>query len=72
MVGVVTATANSASFFKQTGVLPQNVNYAIKEEVLVNFLRSHIDMPEPSLIERVVGTSLEQAEAATVRVVCAK
>ena len=35
---MVVATANVAKFFKMTGNLPQNVNYAIKSKVLIDFL----------------------------------
>ena len=38
VVGVVVATANVARFYKMTGNLPQNVNYAIKSKVLLEFL----------------------------------
>lgn len=41
VVGVVVATANVAKFFKMTGNLPQNVNYAIKSRVLLEFLNNH-------------------------------
>lgn len=40
VVGVVVATANVARFLKLTGNLPQNVNYAIKSNVLLDFLKS--------------------------------
>ena len=39
VVGVVVATANVARFYKLTGNLPQNVNYAIKSKVLLDFLK---------------------------------
>ncbi len=38
VVGVVVATANVMRFFKQTGNIPQNVNHAIKANVLLAFL----------------------------------
>lgn len=40
VVGVVVATANVARFYKMTGNLPQNVNYAIKSKVLLDFLKA--------------------------------
>ena len=40
VVGVVVATANFARFYKLTGNLPQNVNYAIKSKVLLEFLNA--------------------------------
>ncbi|TSA09620.1 MAG: hypothetical protein D4R79_13325 [Comamonadaceae bacterium] len=40
VVGVVVATANVARFYKMTGNFPQNVNYAIKSKVLLEFLKS--------------------------------
>lgn len=39
VIGVVVATANAAKFFNVTGgSLPQNVNYAIKSNVVIDFL----------------------------------
>ena len=38
VVGVVVATANAVKFLKQTGNIPQNVNYAIKANALLSFL----------------------------------
>ncbi len=39
VIGVVAATANVARYYKMTGNLPQNVNYAIKSKVLLDFLK---------------------------------
>ncbi len=40
VVGVVTATAKIKVFFKQTGTLPQNVNFAISGGIIRAFLDS--------------------------------
>lgn len=39
VIGVVVATANVSKFYKLTGNIPQNVNYAIKSNVLNSFLK---------------------------------
>ena len=39
VVGIVVATANVAKFYKLTGNIPQNINYAIKSIVLIDFLK---------------------------------
>lgn len=66
VVGVVVATANVARFFKMTGNLPQNVNYAIKSKVLLDFLKNQ------SLQNLAVSkgkVSYETVDASTVLVI---
>ena len=66
VVGVVVATANVAKFLKMTGNLPQNVNYAIKSKVLLDFLKSQ------SLQNLAVSkgkVSYETVDASTVLVI---
>jgi S1-C subfamily serine protease len=41
VVGVVNAKLNELAFARETGDLPQNVNFAIKENVVTSFLEAH-------------------------------
>jgi len=41
VVGVITSTASSLEFFKQSGVMPQNINWAVKSDYLIPLLDSH-------------------------------
>lgn len=66
VVGVVVATANVARFFKMTGNLPQNVNYAIKSKVLLDFLKTQ-SLQNPAVSKRKV--SIETVDASTVLVI---
>jgi S1-C subfamily serine protease len=38
VVGVVVATVNAAAMLKSEGVIPQNINFAIKSNIAANFL----------------------------------
>lgn len=66
VVGVVVATANVARFFKMTGNLPQNVNYAIKSKVLLDFLKTQ-SLQNPAASKGKV--SIETVDASTVLVI---
>ena len=66
VVGVVVATANVAKFFKMTGNLPQNVNYAIKSKVLIDFLKSQNISSAPSPKGK---TTIDAVDASTVLVI---
>lgn len=49
LVGVVVAKLNAVTVAQSTGDVPQNVNFAIKANILISFLLSHeIDLPEPA------------------------
>lgn len=68
VVGVVTATLDPKQTFGTAGYLPQNVNYAIKSEVLLRTLRKALgpeyqprvaargEAPIPELVERAEGS----------------
>jgi TPR repeat protein len=53
VVGVVVARLHDSNTFKQTGSLPQNVNYAVKSDCLLDLFRSvpglNAKLPSPSL-----------------------
>lgn len=66
VVGVVVATANAMRFFKNTGNIPQNVNYAIKSNVLLGFLT------EQNIANTAAATNkitIEAVDRATVLVI---
>jgi S1-C subfamily serine protease len=53
VVGVIVARLHDSNTFEQTGFLPQNVNYAVKSDRLIDLLRSvpglDAKVPKPSL-----------------------
>ena len=40
IVGVVVASANAKVFFEELGVIPQNINFAVKSDYLLSLLFS--------------------------------
>ena len=66
VVGVVVATANASRYFKITGNLPQNINYAIKSKILLDFLREQ-NIQNPSVTKGKV--SVDAIDASTVMVI---
>ncbi len=74
LVGVVQSKLDAFKFAKQTGEIPENVNFAIQASTLVAFLDNNriayeiatasTALPKPDLAE--------QAEAASVRLECVK
>ncbi len=55
VVGIVVATLNAKSFLENTGIIPQNVNFAIKSNILINLVsllpNSEIILENKSLID---------------------
>jgi S1-C subfamily serine protease len=53
VVGVVVARLHDSNTFERTGTLPQNVNYAVKSDRLLELLHSvpglEAKLPKPSL-----------------------
>lgn len=45
VVGVIVATVNAKKFFAITGDIPQNVNFAIKPDILEDFMRANSVTP---------------------------
>jgi len=66
VVGVVVASVNVAKFFKLTGSMPQNINYAIKSKVLLEFLKSERIQ---TLASSKSKTSIDAVDASTVLVI---
>lgn len=72
VVGVVVAVLNALEVARQTGSVPQNVNFAIKVSTLARFLDSknisyHTDNTSGAIAET---ERAERAEAASVMLVC--
>lgn len=63
VLGIVVATANAARFFKETGSMPQNINYAIKSNVLSAFLKERGIKNSPTAKTKV---SIDYVDNATV------
>jgi S1-C subfamily serine protease len=72
IVGVVNAKLNELAWASQTGSLPQNVNFAIKGNVLANFLEAHSVpyLSEPRAADIGLVAIAERARQFTVLVVC--
>ena len=70
VVGLVQSTLNDARLLQMTGVVPQNVNYALKSEYLLRFLKSipgvAIDAPAGSTGNSDNWVSDSQASIAVV------
>ena len=66
VVGVVVASVDAARLFKTTGDLPQNVNYAIKSDALLNFLRASA---VPNTVARATGAFLRHGDENTVLII---
>lgn len=62
LVGIITSTASVANFIKETGTLPQNVNWAIKAD----YARPLFDPPVSTSPANNRDEAIKNAEAATV------
>ncbi|WP_372827646.1 trypsin-like peptidase domain-containing protein [Polaromonas sp.] len=66
VVGVVVATANASRYFKNTGNLPQSINYAIKSKILLDFLKAQ-NIQIPFATKGKVG--VDAIDASTVMII---
>jgi formylglycine-generating enzyme required for sulfatase activity/S1-C subfamily serine protease len=66
VVGVVVASVNVSKFYAKAGTLPQNVNYAIKSKLVLDFLKAQGVKNTPSLVAK---SSLEAVDSATAMVI---
>ncbi len=66
VVGVVVASVNVSKFYAKAGTLPQNVNYAIKSKLVLDFLKAHGVKNTPSLAAK---SSIEAVDSATAMVI---
>jgi S1-C subfamily serine protease len=74
LMGVVVSKLNALAVAKATGDIPQNVNFAIKVSVLVNFLEAHnIGYQADSATHEMSNTQrAEQTEAGSTQLECWK
>jgi S1-C subfamily serine protease len=72
VVGVVNATVNAVAILRATSTLPQNINFAIKSSVALNFLEANAVpvLTEPSSRDLRLSTIAESARKFTVLVEC--
>lgn len=68
IVGVVVATLNYRLTLKESGSLPQNVNFAVKSDYLrILAANSGVDIPDDL---KVTGSAVDHVNAYTVQVIC--
>lgn len=65
VVGIIVSKLNDISFLKSSGSVPQNVNYAIKSSVLLDFLKSEKD------VNLISGKQIKQNEVISFSEDCA-
>ena len=72
LIGVITAKLDAMAIAKRTGDIPQNVNFAIKTEVVEAFLKSAGVRYEKSVSDRPlqVADIADIAKASAVRIEC--
>jgi Trypsin-like peptidase domain len=72
LIGVITAKLDAMAIAKRTGDIPQNVNFAIKTEVLEAFLKSAGVRYETSVSDRPLQVTdiADIAKASAVRIEC--
>jgi TPR repeat protein len=58
VVGIVTSTAAIEAFFKETGTLPQNINWAIKAEYASLMFEAKQKAPDTSSLEKAIERAL--------------
>jgi len=72
LIGVITAKLDAMAIAKRTGDIPQNVNFAVKADVLESFLKAAGVRYEKAVSDRPlqVADVADLAKAATVRIEC--
>jgi S1-C subfamily serine protease len=72
VIGVITAKLDALAVAKRTGDVPQNVNFAVRAEVLEAFLQSHKIPYDVAVMDQqlVVADVAEMAKQASVRIEC--
>lgn len=73
VVGIIVATATTAIMANATGVMPQNINFAIKTAIAVAFLNSNGVLPDAQIESKNFQDTAELAEKAkerTVKIIC--
>jgi S1-C subfamily serine protease len=73
VVGVVAGTLNTVMFAQLTGALPQNLNFAIRRELVIDFLKRNevvFSLRDAADEARPTTEIAEEAEGYVVQVVC--
>jgi hypothetical protein len=72
LIGVITAKLDALAIAKRTGDVPQNVNFAVKADVLETFLQSHKIPYDVAVTDSqlAVADVAEVAKQASVRIEC--
>jgi S1-C subfamily serine protease len=72
VIGVITAKLDALAVAKRTGDVPQNVNFAVRADVLEAFLQTHKIPYDVAVMDRqlAVADVAEMAKQASVRVEC--
>jgi hypothetical protein len=72
LVGVITSKLDALEMAKRTGDIPQNVNFAVKMEVLEAFLRANKVAYDVAVTDRQLSVADvgDVAKAATVKIIC--
>jgi S1-C subfamily serine protease len=72
LIGVITAKLNALAAAEQTGDIPQNVNFALKADLAMNFLESHdVSVNEAGIEEALAPAELaDKTRGMTTFIVC--
>jgi hypothetical protein len=72
LIGIITAKLDAIAFAKRTGDIPQNVNFAVKAEVLETFLQSKKIPYDVAITDGrlAVVDVADMAKQAAVKIVC--
>jgi trypsin-like peptidase len=72
VIGVITAKLDALAIAKRTGDVPQNVNFAVRAEVLETFLQAHKIPYDVAVMDSqlAVADVAEAAKQASVRIEC--
>ena len=72
LVGVITSKLDALAMVKRTGDIPQNVNFAVKTEVLEAFLRANKVAYDVAVTDRQLSVADvgDIAKDATVKIIC--
>lgn len=68
LVGVIVSTVDAQRFIQATGSIPQNINFAIKKDVLRKFI-ADADIESVAVSNKSTNKSLAHADKATVMII---
>jgi S1-C subfamily serine protease len=72
VVGIVSARLNELAMLKDSGALPQNINFAIRNDLILSFLRSNAIEPESAATDstRTPSEIAEAGRSQVVQIIC--